>query len=362
MQAVIERVFQWSDMRCKPSDSDRLKIAFLLFFVLVNTFLQYETKQTSHHFHLFFQELYFVPLILASFWFGLFGAVATSLLISAMYLPFIVLHWNQFSFEDFCRVSSIVIYNGIALILGSLRDRERIKQLRIRETENLAAMGRALSAAAHDFKTPLIAIGGFSNLVSKDLAQCKCGGHEVALDRLGIIVKETGRLENLVKDMLDFARPLRLELCTEELNRILERSVSVCESSALERHVQLVRQLFPCPLHLSIDCGRAEQAVINLLINAIQVSPENESVSIRSYKKGRFAVLEIADHGTGIPEDKRIEVFTPFFTTRKDGTGLGLPIARKIIEAHKGALELLDNGDTGIIARVSLPLQAPQQL
>lgn len=353
---IKDRMFDTLKLSCRPSKSDRLKIARLLLFVLGNTILQYETKQSSHHFHLLFQELYFVPLILASFWFGLLGAVAMSLFISAMYLPFILIHWNQFSFEDFCRISSIVIYNSIALILGLLRDWERIKQLRITETESLAAMGRALSAVAHDFKTPLIAIGGFSNVVARELARCRCGGHDQSIDQLNIIASETARLENLVKDMLDFARPLKVELCMEDLNRIISKSVSVCEALISKRHLTLEMELFPYPLLLTVDAGRMEQALINLLANAIQVSPESETVLIRSYRKGQIVAVEIADHGPGIPTERRSEIFSPFFTTRRDGTGLGLPITRKIVEAHDGVLELLDNEEKGITAKISLPL------
>ena len=130
---MIDRVFSLCRAGGKLSRSDRLKIAFLIFIVITNTILQYETKQAAHHFHLLFQELYLIPLVLASFWFGLSGAIATSIFISIAYLPFIIMNWNQFSLEDFCRVSSVIIYNCIAFI-RALRDRERGKQLRIRET------------------------------------------------------------------------------------------------------------------------------------------------------------------------------------------------------------------------------------
>ena len=161
--------------------------------------------------------------------------------------------------------------------------------------------------------------------------------------------------------MLDFTRPLKLGSCTEDLNSVVSRSVSVCETLTLQGQIRLVTQFCPCPLPMPIDSGRVEQALINLLTNAIQASPENETVLVRLYQIGQTAVIDITDHGAGIPEHKKMEIFTPFFTTRKDGAGLGLPIARKIVEAHDGVLQLLNNAHQGITARISLPLQVLQQ-
>jgi signal transduction histidine kinase len=337
------------------SRSDRPKIVFLVLYVIANSIFEYETCKAANHLHLMFQEFYLVPLILASFWFGLTGAVYASLFVSLVYFPFIIMNWNHFSVTDFCRVSCLTIYTAMTLLLGVLKDRDTAKQLRIRETESLASIGKALSAVAHDFKTPLIAIGGFSNIVARDLARCQCTEHGPSLEKLKIISTETGRLEVLVKDMLDFARPLKLDLRQEDLNQVVSRSVSVCEASAAAG--RLVARLCPCPLPMSIDSGRVEEALINLVSNALQASPENEKVFIRLYQAGRAAVIDITDHGSGIPEDKKAEIFTPFFTTRRGGSGLGLPIARKIIEAHEGGLHLLNNEDRGITARITLPLR-----
>lgn len=335
------------------SRSERLKIGFLVFFIITVSIFQYETCRTANHVHLMLQEFYLVPLILASFWFGLTGAVCASLFVSLVYSPFIIINWNHFSVTDFCRVSCLTIYTAITLLLGILKDRDTARQVRLRETEGLASMGKALSAVAHDFKTPLIAIGGFSNIVARDLGQCQCTAHSGSLEKLRIISTETGRLENMVKDMLDFARPLKLNFRKDDLNQVVSRSVSVCEASTSPD--RLVARLCPCPLPLSVDSGRLEEAVINLVSNALQASPENEKVFIRLYQAGHTAVIDIIDHGLGIAEDKKAEVFTPFFTTRRDGSGLGLPIARKIIEAHEGQLHLLNNEDRGITARIRLP-------
>jgi len=107
---------------------------------------------------------------------------------------------------------------------------------------------------------------------------------------------------------------------------------------------------------LTFDCQRMKQVLINLLMNAIEASPEGEIVTVHAYRKGRKLVVDVTDHGSGVPYDRREEMFSPFFTTKKEGTGLGLPIVEKIIEAHHGQIEIVDNSDRGVTFRTVIPI------
>jgi two-component system sensor histidine kinase HydH len=100
---------------------------------------------------------------------------------------------------------------------------------------------------------------------------------------------------------------------------------------------------------------RMKQVVINLVINAVQASPEGETVIVRSHYKGQNLAIDIVDQGSGIPSEKREEIFYPFVSTKKEGTGLGLAIVRKIIEAHNGQVRILDNPKRGVTFRVLIP-------
>ena len=114
-----------------------------------------------------------------------------------------------------------------------------------------------------------------------------------------------------------------------------------------------------CQMNLppvSFDVMRMKQALINLLMNAIQASPEGETVTVSTYQKGSYIGIDLSDNGCGIPHRQREEIFAPFSTTKKEGTGLGLPIAKKIIEAHDGRLEILDNTERGTTFRVLVPM------
>ncbi len=212
-------------------------------------------------------------------------------------------------------------------------------------------MGKAVSGLAHDLKTPLIAIGGISRLVQRSLGEC-----HPCREKLDLIIKETQRLEEMVKEMLDFSKPLELHRSKEDISEVVNQCADLISDLAQRRKVKVENQ---CPQDLpsvSLDVSRIKQALINLLINAIDASPEGETVTVFSYLNRKRLVIEVTDNGPGIDIDKKEEIFFPFFTTKRDGTGLGLPIAKKIVEAHRGFLEVLGNREKGVTFRMIIPI------
>ena len=326
------------------------KIVLIAVLVVGISSLHYGTDQSYRYLHILYRELYFLPIVLAAFWFGLRGALATSLTITTLFIPFMLAHWQNLSPEDFSLAMDKLLYNAVAVILGILTDRERIQHKRMLEAESLAAMGKAAAAVAHDMKTPLIAIGGFTTSVQKTLTKA-----DPNYAKLDIVVSETRRLENMIRQMLDFSRPLELDRSQGDINTVLRDSVEVvskeAEASRVEIDTHLSKELPP----ISFDEMRIKQALINLLVNAIQASPSGETITVKTYVMDNYVGIDLSDKGCGIPHDKREEIFVPFCTTKKQGTGLGLPITKKIIEAHNGRLELLGNPEKGVTFRILLP-------
>ena len=234
--------------------------------------------------------------------------------------------------------------------MWKLIERERAARA-LREAENFAAVGRALSGVAHDMKIPLVAIGGFSRLVQGHLSE-----DDPDRGKLEIILKETERLENMVKDMLDFSRPLVLEKIEVNLDNAVKESLQIVDSFAQDRRVSFSYEASRDFREIFLDPSRFKQALINVLINAIQASPEGERIFIRTQRKGTFLLIDVIDRGAGIPPEMRKEIFYPFITTKKEGTGLGLPIIKKIVEAHEGKVEILDSGGIGTTIRLSFPV------
>jgi len=172
--------------------------------------------------------------------------------------------------------------------------------------------------------------------------------------KLHIIVEETQRLEKMIKEMLDFSRPLELHRSKEDMSKVIRQSFAIISDFAQERKVKVEWQTSQNLPLISFDAARMKQALINLLINAIEASSEGETVTVQSYQKWRKLIIDVSDHGCGVPVDKKEEIFSPFFTTKENGTGLGLPIAKKIVEAHNGYLEVLENREKGVIFRVMI--------
>jgi len=231
-------------------------------------------------------------------------------------------------------------------------ERERAEKA-LRNSESLAAMGRALSIVAHEIKTPLLAIGGFAKMVHRNLPP-KSKDRE----KLDIVLQETGRLEKMVKEMLDFSRPLELQKSLEDACGMVKETLSIVNSEAKAKEVSLEADLRQCDNPVPMDGLRIKQVLINLLMNAIQASPRGEVVMVNLHRQKGEIIFEVVDCGSGIPPDQRSEIFSLFFTTKKEGTGLGLPIVKRIVDAHRGRIEVLDNPGAGVTFRVVLPIAA----
>lgn len=313
------------------------------------TFLHYSMDQSRYYFHLFYGELYFLPIILAALWFGMRGALFVSVTITVCYLPFIFLHWQSFSPNDLDNVLSLFLYNGLAVLTGVLKDRETTARKELLQTESLAIMGRSLAAAAHDMKTPLILIGGFAGRILK-----KMGDEDPARMKLALIIKETEKMESMTRDMLDFSKPLALNRIRGNLDTTVQYALTKIEKAARTHNVAIEYRSNPEMTNISFDTLRLEQVIVNLVLNAIETSPAGGTVTVALSRVSGGLVLDVSDNGCGIPFTKRQKVFDPFFTTKKEGTGLGLPIVKKIVEAHGWSLRLLDNAGGGTIFRINL--------
>jgi signal transduction histidine kinase len=291
-----------------------------------------------------------VPIILSGFLFGLRGAGITSLSITALYTPFVMASWSGFSPEDFNTVIELILFNAIGVMLGMLRDREREKQRRLRDAECLAAMGRAVSGVAHDMKSPLMGIGGFTALAQKEI-----GEDHPSYQKLDIVLQQTQRLEHMMKDLLDFARPLDLHCTPQDINQMVSQSVVAVTGEAQKMGVRIESDLGEDLPQAGVDILRMERVLVNLLSNAVQASLEGSTVTVRTFGNERGVMIDVVDCGCGIKREQREKIFEPFFTTKKEGTGLGLSIAKKIVETHSGEIKILDNPEKGVTFRVVLP-------
>lgn len=326
-----------------------LRIGAIITLIIFVTLMHYKTAPDADIRHVFFRELYFLPIILAGFWFGLRGGLTTALIISFLYGPLILIGTDKFSAHDIGNIMEVLLFNLVGGLLGWLKDRENNQQQKLRKAESLAAMGRATTMIAHDLKTPLVAIGGLSRQLSKKMA-----GNSPQGEKIEVIRQQADRLENMVSDMLDFAKPLTISRKSCNLNQILKQANETVYETAIKCNIKVDIQkteIGDC----NLDEGKILQVLINLISNAIEASPDGETVTVSFQEYENVVHVEVSDRGKGVEESISEKIFEPFISTKSKGTGLGLPICKKIVEVHSGKLEFRNNPDAGTTFRLSIP-------
>jgi len=325
------------------------KIALVAVLIGGILFLHYFTIHEKVFQHAVYRMLFYLPLVLGSFWFGLRGTIGVFVAVIVFYLPFGFVRWRVFS-QDFNLLLEGVLYIFISLVLGYLSEKEKREQLARIEAERLAAIGRAVSEIAHDMKSPLMAIGGFANQVSRKLQS-----DEQNRRKLDLVIRETSRLESMVKEMLNFSRPIQLEPSIESLNSLASECIEVSRPFAENQEVEIKREFDPELPAQWLDKNQIKQVIMNLLTNAIQSSSSGETIWVKTQKEKTEVILNVSDRGSGIKEKDRKKIFEPFFSTKKGGTGLGLAIVKKIVEKHGGNISFFSNPDGGVTFSVRLP-------
>jgi two-component system NtrC family sensor kinase len=230
---------------------------------------------------------------------------------------------------------------------------EREMRARLAETERLAAVGELVAGVAHEVNNPLSTISAFAQLLLRD------GGMTAEQrEQVDVIRAETMRASQVVKDLLTFARRSESRRLSLDLNEIVERAVRVSSYEISTRQIAVEAALAPDLPRVFGDPRQLQQVVLNLVTNAIQaMAPQGRGtlrVTTRAEAGGERVVLEVADSGPGIPERARAHIFQPFFTTKEQGTGLGLSVSYGIVTAHGGTIALARTGSSGTVMRVML--------
>jgi signal transduction histidine kinase len=258
---------------------------------------------------------------------------------------------------------------GAALLF---KDLTRVEQLEERERlrDRLAALGEMAAAIAHEVKNPLAGIKVMAGLLRRRLA-----GIGDAESLLNDIINEAKMADAIVVEILDFVRPIRLQMEPVSLARVVDDALMMAERRAGRGDTRTVIGL-PADLPpLEADGSQLRQLFTNLLTNAFEALEGKGTVTVRARMQPvevdpdasdvtflpPMVVVEVADDGPGVPEDVRDRIFGPFFTTKPRGSGLGLAIVRKIVDAHDGRIDLLVGPDGGTSFRVTLPVVATRE-
>jgi len=253
-------------------------------------------------------------------------------------------------------VSTSQIINEEGQFVGQvliLRDLGEIRRLQdeVRRKEKLAAIGGLAAGVAHEIRNPLSSIKGLASYFKSKFEE-DSDDKEAA----SVMIQEVDRLNRVISELLEFARPTQLNLKSTDINDILEHSVRLIKQEAVTKGITIKLNLSQQRLTAEIDSDRFSQCLLNLYLNALQAMDNGGRLTIEnSITEESLIKIEIKDTGSGIHTEDLNKIFDPYFTTKAKGTGLGLPIVHKIIEAHKGEIKVRSVSGQGTSFTIVIP-------
>ncbi len=251
--------------------------------------------------------------------------------------------------------SKVAQYNNSISRIGICRDitnRVRLEK-KMRESERMAYIGQITTSLSHEIRNPLSAIKMNLQILKKNP---QIMGNDQR--RIDISAKEVNRLERILEEVLDFAKPLQIKTGWVEINTVVVASIELLDMKFAEAGMEVVTDLAGNLPKIQADEEKLGQALINIFLNALEASTYGSKIEIQttfgSDNGGEVAVI-IADEGHGISRQHASEIFKPFFTTKSSGTGLGLSNAHRIIEAHGGRIDVHNRQGSGAFFKMTLP-------
>jgi signal transduction histidine kinase len=221
-------------------------------------------------------------------------------------------------------------------------------------TEKLSALGRMAAGIAHEINNPLAGILLFSSRIRKKVTE-----EGPIKEGLDVIVQETQRCKGIIQDLLEFSRDKEPEKAEANINDIIEKALGILENEFRIHHISVERDLSGEMPSILLDVNLMQQVFVNLLINAVEAIQENGVITIQSYvNSNRKSVgVGVADTGSGIPPDDMAKIFEPFFSSKKNGTGLGLAVSYGIVQKHRGNIQVSSRLGEGSRFTVEIPIK-----
>jgi two-component system sensor histidine kinase HydH len=218
-----------------------------------------------------------------------------------------------------------------------------------------AEIAQLSGGLAHEIRNPLSTMRLNLDLLAEEFQQPETARDQRVLRKIERVLRETGRLQEILEDFLRFVRVQELKRVPADLNSVIDDLRDFCEPTAALQNVIVRTHLDPDLPKVPIDVDLFKQALLNLILNALLAMPEGGELILTTRREGGSAVLEVVDTGSGIAEDLQTKIFDAFFSTRPGGSGLGLPTTRKIVQAHGGTIGLESELGKGSKFTVRLP-------
>jgi two-component system sensor histidine kinase HydH len=243
-----------------------------------------------------------------------------------------------------------VVKRGEKIIQKRAQERLLLKE-KLADAQRLASLGEMVAAISHEIRNPLGIISSTAELL-KD----KLGQSDLQDELADVVVQEANRLNGIVTDFLSFARPQAPNFMPCRVDEVLEKNLTFLRPEIDKKGFRIHKRFATHSPEIEADPGLLYQAFLNILINAMHVMPDGGDIYIELFSRKHTLTVVFADEGPGIPDETLSRIWEPFFTTSEKGSGLGLPIVRKIVEGHGGFVEVDNGPEKGVQVTVTLPV------
>jgi len=227
---------------------------------------------------------------------------------------------------------------------------ETMHRTQMSRAEHLATLGELATGLAHEIRNPLAGIAGVIEIIGRDLPPTSPAREMVKDVRL-----EINQINRILTDLLETARPHPPRMMKSNLNTTVEHAVMLARQQVLSRPIRIETMLAPELPEVEHDSDQIHQVVLNLLINAVQAIEGNGYITVRIASRDDCAIIAVTDTGRGMSEQQLSQIFRPFYTTKGNGTGLGLSLVRRIIDEHHGQINVTSEPGKGSTFEVELP-------
>jgi two-component system, NtrC family, sensor histidine kinase HydH len=322
------------------------------------------------------QHLFYLPIVYAGLRHGWRAGLGTAVLAAVCLLSPVAAVPGRSPEHSPALYWELPIFCAAGILSGLLAERERKQKRASQETaqrlskvygelqekfermqrdDRLYALGQLAAGLAHEIRNPLASISGAVGIVRRGQSSA-----QKTAECLEIIQKECQRLSRLLTSFLDFARPRSPNFLNIGMEPLFDSVLGLAEHAVNGAAISLRREI---PPGLTFDCDpeQLKQVLLNLVINAIQAMPDGGEVVIAARSEGEKVIIEVRDRGCGVTQEQMEHLYDPFFTTKENGTGLGLPVAHQIVAHLGGVLSARDNPDRGMTFSVELPLHRTVQ-
>lgn len=243
-------------------------------------------------------------------------------------------------------------------MIAGLKSKLELEE-KLNSSERAAALGRLTQAVAHEIRNPLNVINLSVDHVSTKFAPEDESKRRQFAQILSSLKDEVSRLKQMVNDVLNYGRPAHMSVETIDLQELIEETISLLRPQAAEQNINVTIERDSEPLRIIGDADRLKSCFSNITINALQAMPAGGNLTARVRRSDGFVEVSVTDTGIGINNESLNKVFEPYFSTKKTGFGLGLAVTKKIVDEHRGSIEVLSDPGRGTTFTVRLPAAQP---